>query len=78
MNVSPDAINHVFAILPWILFIGFAVAVYLATRHESDPASPIGKTYACATCGRRGDREHMSPVNRDGSVVWYCARCAPQ
>jgi predicted SprT family Zn-dependent metalloprotease len=52
------------------------VVVYVLTRGEKQFAPPIGKTYSCAQCGRRGVREHMVPVSVEGAVVWYCGRCA--
>jgi len=52
------------------------IVAYFLTRGEKHVAAPIGKTYSCARCGRRGVREHMVPVTGEGAVVWYCGRCA--
>jgi ribosomal protein L37AE/L43A len=50
---------------------------FLAKRHEvTETGVPIGQTYACASCGRRGVRDHMVPREHDGAVSWYCAKCA--
>ncbi len=70
-------LDQFFAFAPWVLFIAILVVVYFATKHErTAPRVTIGKTYACASCGRRGRHEHMVPVNREGAVVWYCHNCA--
>lgn len=70
-------LDQFFAFAPWVLFIVILLAVYYATRHErAANGVPIGKTYACATCGRRDKHEHMVPVSREGEVVWYCHKCS--
>ena len=65
-----------FALAPFVCFLAVLIAAFMGTRHEAAtvPGSP-SKTYACASCGRRGKREHMLPVTREGAVVWYCERC---
>lgn len=74
MQISPDALHLFFGWIVWVVLIAIIVAVYIATRGGKDDRAPIGKTYACAVCGRRGNHEHMVPVNRSGSVVWYCSK----
>jgi hypothetical protein len=74
--LTPDAVNYFFSIAPWVIFIALIVATYLTARNAARSHAPIGKTYACAQCGRRGKHEHMVPMSREGAVVWYCARCA--
>ncbi|HEY8314728.1 MAG TPA: hypothetical protein VIG51_11240 [Candidatus Baltobacteraceae bacterium] len=76
MHVSPDAINHFFASIVWIGLIAILIVLYVATRTAGAHKAPIGKTYSCAVCGRRGGHEHMVPVNQGGSVVWYCSKHA--
>ena len=72
-----ETLNAFFAYAPWIGFILAVLVVYLATRHERNrQAVPIGQTFACSECGHRGKREHMVPVAREGSVIWYCHRHA--
>lgn len=74
--MNSDVINHVFAWAPLTVFAVVLAAVYAAKRNEGAVAPSRGKTYACAQCGRRGNREHMVPVTHEGAVVWYCERCA--
>lgn len=74
--MNPQIIDQFFAWTPLVVFIIVLVVAYYATRHQSAGSSVIGKTYACAQCGRRGKHEHMVPVTREGSVVWYCGRCS--
>jgi hypothetical protein len=74
---SPDLINNVFAWAPLTAFVIVMVILVLATRRApAERGAPLGKTYACAQCGRRGKHEHMVPVTHEGAVVWYCAHCA--
>ncbi|HEX5274189.1 MAG TPA: hypothetical protein VFW34_02860 [Candidatus Rubrimentiphilum sp.] len=74
--VSSDVINKFFAWAPFVVLAVILVVAYVWTRGEKQLAAPIGKTYSCARCGRRGVREHMVPVTAEGAVVWYCGRCA--
>jgi hypothetical protein len=74
--LSSDAVSLFFAFTPWVLFVAIVVDVYVATRGEKHAPATMGKTFACAQCGRRGKHEHMVPVSREGVVVWYCGRCA--
>lgn len=74
--MSPDLVNHFFAWVPWVFLVLVLGIVYYATRHEHKDVVPIGKTYACAGCGRRGKHERMVPVSAAGSLVWYCHRCS--
>ncbi len=75
-NMTSDIITDVFAWAPLTAFVIVLAILYLATRREPAQRVPMGKTYACAQCGRRGGHEHMVPVTHEGAVVWYCGRCA--
>ena len=74
--MSGQIIDQILAWIPLTVFIIIVIAAYLMTRHESTGSTVLGKTYACAQCGRRGKHEHMVPVTHEGAVVWYCGRCA--
>ncbi|GAC1500383.1 MAG: hypothetical protein NVS1B14_04280 [Vulcanimicrobiaceae bacterium] len=72
-------INTFFAYAPWIVFLAVILAVYFASRQGLRRApAPIGQTFACNQCGHRGKREHMFPIARAGSVLWYCPRHADE
>ncbi|HTX57542.1 MAG TPA: hypothetical protein VMD47_10640 [Candidatus Acidoferrales bacterium] len=75
--VSEDVFNGFFAWAPFVLGLAIYFAVWLAKRHEENSAAvPLGATYACAKCGRRGSREHMVPQTHEGAVSYYCSHCA--
>lgn len=74
--LSSDAVNYFFSIAPWVVFTAILIATYVAARKSQVSHVPVGKTYACAQCGRRGKHEHMVPMSREGAVVWYCTRCS--
>ncbi len=74
--ISSQVITKFFAWAPLTVIVVILVVAYVLTRGEKQLAAPIGKTYSCARCGRRGVREHMVPVTVEGAVVWYCGRCA--
>ena len=77
MTTNPDTIYQVFAWAPLTAFVIVMIVLYSATRRApAHSGAPLGKTYACAQCGRRGSHEHMVPVTHEGAVVWYCGRCA--
>jgi hypothetical protein len=75
--LSPSAFDQFFACAPLVIGLVIYFVFYVAKRHEV-PASgvPIGQTYACAACARRGARDQMVPREHGGAVSWYCARCA--
>lgn len=73
--VSQQTLDQVFATLPIVILLIVVAVVYLLTRGRNT-GTPIGQTFACARCGRRGAREHMVPQAHDGAVSWACARCA--
>ena len=73
---SADHIAAFFAIVPWIFAIAIFVAAYLMTRGERSHTAPVGRTFVCANCGRRGVREHMVPQPHEGAVLWYCSHCS--
>ncbi len=75
--MTAQIIREFFAWAPLTIFVLLLIAVYLATRQRPPSRVAIGKTYACAHCGRRGRRDQMVPVSQEGGVVWYCGRCAP-
>ena len=74
--ISQDLLDHLFATLPWVVGIVILLVVYIMSRGSLGKRSPIGQTYACAGCGRRGARDHMVPATHEGAVSWYCSRCA--
>jgi hypothetical protein len=75
--MTSEIIKDVFAWAPMFLFIVVLVILYVAKhRAPVQGGVPLGKTYACAQCGRRGKHEHMVPVTHEGAVVWYCSHCA--
>jgi hypothetical protein len=76
--MNPDVVHYFFALAPWVVFIAIIWAVWSASRGAAATAPygmPIGKTYACAKCGKRGKHEHMVPATERGYVVWYCSHC---
>ncbi|MBV8499921.1 MAG: hypothetical protein JO003_11775 [Candidatus Eremiobacteraeota bacterium] len=76
-EISGGAFDAFFAWAPWVIGLLIYLAFYVAKRHESaTKPAPVGQTYACAGCGRRGPREHMVPQQHGGAVGWYCADCA--
>ena len=74
--MTAQIIREFFAWAPLTIFVLLLITLYLATRRRAPARVAIGKTYACAQCGRRGRRDHMVPVSEEGGVVWYCPRCA--
>ena len=77
-QVSQNAFDQFFGWAPLIIGIVIYAIFYVAKRRETSPNSgmPIGQTFACANCGRRGVREHMVPQEHGGAVSWFCHRCA--
>ncbi|MBV9148484.1 MAG: hypothetical protein JO024_01360 [Candidatus Eremiobacteraeota bacterium] len=70
-------LDRFFAIAPWVLFAAIVLSVYFASRGSRGGVRvPIAQTFSCTQCGHRGKREHMVPISREGSIVWYCPRCA--
>lgn len=74
--LSGDSLNLVFALAPWIIGLIIVLVTYLTVRERLSQRVPIGQTFACANCGRRGHREHMVPTTHEGAVSWYCSHCA--
>ena len=74
--LSSELIGRFFAFAPLVLGIVIYTITYVVKRKELVVASPIGQSFACAQCGRRGAREHMLAQTHDGAVSWYCTRCA--
>jgi hypothetical protein len=78
-QISANTFNSFFAWAPLIIGLVIYAVFFVAKRHEAaNGPSPIGQSFACASCGRRGHREHMVPREHDGAVSWYCGRCAAQ
>ncbi|MGB8519782.1 MAG: hypothetical protein WCD38_06415 [Candidatus Tumulicola sp.] len=76
-QISATAFNHFFAWAPLVVGVVIYAAFYVAKRHEvAAGGAPIGQTFACAGCGRRGHREHMLAQEHSGATLWYCTRCA--
>jgi hypothetical protein len=76
-HISASTFDQFFGFAPIVIGLVIYLAFYVAKRGEvSGQGVPIGQTFACAGCGRRGTREHMTPREHAGAVSWYCARCA--
>jgi len=76
-QISAATFNQFFAWAPLVVGLLIYAVFYLAKRHEvAAGGPPIGQTFACANCGRRGHREHMVPHEMGGATAWYCSRCA--
>jgi hypothetical protein len=73
--VSDDSLRLIFAFAPWIIGLVIVLVTYLSVRDRLSQRVPIGQTFACANCGRRGQREHMVPAAHEGAVSWYCSHC---
>jgi hypothetical protein len=74
--LSPGAFDRIFAYAPLVIGVIIYLVFYVAKRREAtEGGAPIGQTYACAGCGKRGAREHMVPRDHGGAVSWYCSRC---
>ena len=71
-------LEYGFSCAPWVLFGLILLVAFIMTRgHKAEPAK-IGQTFACAACHRRGSRDQMVTVNREGAVMWYCPQCSSQ
>jgi hypothetical protein len=78
-QISATTFDWFFGFAPLVIGIVIYAVFFAAKRHEvPDGPSPIGQSFACASCGRRGHREGMVPREHDGALSWYCARCAAQ
>jgi hypothetical protein len=77
-TISPEGLSGFFAWAPLVLGIVIYAVVWAAKRSEGHDQSaiPIGQTFACANCGRRGVREHMVPHTHAGAISYYCTQCA--
>lgn len=77
-TISPEGLTGFFAWAPLVLGVVIYTVVWASKRNEGhdDSAVPIGQTFACANCGRRGIREHMVPQTHSGAISYYCAHCA--
>jgi hypothetical protein len=73
--ISGEALARVFAAAPWVIGAIIFLVAYLMVRGRISEPVPIGQTFACAGCGRRGHRDHMLPATHEGAVTWYCAKC---
>lgn len=77
-TISPATLSGFFATAPLVLGIVIYAVAFAAKRHEGHDGSavPIGQTFACAACGKRGVREHMIPQPHAGAISYYCAHCS--
>lgn len=76
-QISATSFAHFFAWAPLVIGVVIYAIFYVAKRHEvAVGGAPIGQTFACARCGRRGQREHMVPREHGGATAWYCTHCA--
>ncbi len=69
-------LSHFFGFAPEVIGVVIFVIAYLMVRNQVAVSTPIGQTFACGNCGRRGVREHMVPQAHEGAVSWYCSRCS--
>jgi hypothetical protein len=74
-SISPSSFDNFFAWSPLVIGVIIYAIFYVAKRHEKQRGTPIGQSVACAACGRKLRREHMTPIQQDGSIVWYCGHC---
>jgi hypothetical protein len=75
--LSNETFDLMFAYSPLVIGLVIYAIFFVAKRHEvAAGGAPIGQTFACANCGRRGIREHMVPQQHDGAVSYYCTHCA--
>ncbi|MBV8068000.1 MAG: hypothetical protein JO113_08475, partial [Candidatus Eremiobacteraeota bacterium] len=60
-EISSQTFDSFFAWAPWVVGAIIYSAFYVAKRHEVAVKStqPVGTTYACAVCGRRGALDQM-------------------
>ena len=78
-TISATTFDQFFAWAPLVIGIIIYAIFVVAKRHEAPAGpAPIGQSFACANCGRRGHREHMVPREHDGAVSWYCAHCSAE
>jgi len=76
-QISATNFNQFFAWAPLVVGLLIYLVLYAAKRREvTEGGAPIGQTFACANCGRRGRREHMVPRELSGATSWYCSHCA--
>ena len=75
-TLSPETVGSFFAYAPLVLGLIIFFAIWGAKRNEKPAAANATHTYACATCGKRGARDHMVPMAHEGAVGYYCANCA--
>ncbi|MBV8155041.1 MAG: hypothetical protein JOY98_11505 [Candidatus Eremiobacteraeota bacterium] len=76
-QISGNAFDQFFGYAPLVIGIVIYAIFYVAKRREvTETGVPIGQTYACAGCGRRGARDHMVPQEHAGAVSWFCPACA--
>ena len=75
--ISATTFSQFFALAPLVVGLLIYFVLYMAKRHEAVAGgAPIGQTFACANCGRRGHREHMVPREHGGATSWYCTHCS--
>lgn len=74
--MSDAWLHNAFGYAPWVMFAAIVLVAYIATRGQEKQPAHAGQTFACARCGRRGDKAHMVTVSREGAVTWYCQSCA--
>lgn len=75
--ISPGQLSGFFAWAPLVLGVVIYLVAWTAKRGEGhDVTVPMGQTFACANCGRRGVREHMVPQAHAGAISYFCAKCS--
>ena len=74
--ISPQTLQYFFFSAPIVLGVLIYAYFFFAKRHEFvTTAGTLGETYACASCGKRGSKEHMLPQTHDGAISYVCAKC---
>jgi hypothetical protein len=68
-------LHYFFGYAPWVIGTVIVLVAYFSTR-TTPVHAPVGQTFACAKCGRRGGREQMVPVAQEGAMSWCCPSCA--
>lgn len=76
--ISAEQLGVFFACAPLVLGVLIYAIAWVVKRNEFalSPAVANGATFACANCGKSGEREHMVAQTHEGAVSYYCAHCA--
>jgi hypothetical protein len=75
-GMGDDWVQTAFGFAPWVLFGGVLLVTWVLTRGREKGKPEPGQTFACTSCGRRAQQGHMTAVEGEGAVSWYCHECA--